>query len=214
VISRLGIFGGMFDPVHKGHIEAACYARDKFSLDVVKLVPCASPNHRDPASASAGQRLSMLELVVKDRADLEVDAVEINRPGISYSVDTVAQIRESMPDAQVAFVLGLDSFNTLTDWYQYERLLQLCHLLVLSRPGAGLEPRVVNAISLPDRRVQEPAALFSKDHGNIHVDEDFYSTVSSTLVRACLRSKIDVSGLLDRRVQRYIEDNGLYRQSP
>ena len=87
--SRLGIFGGMFDPVHQGHIQAARFAMETLGLDALKMIPCNVPNHKDSLSASAMHRMAMLEMALRDEPLITPDDCEIRRGGISYAVDTV-----------------------------------------------------------------------------------------------------------------------------
>ncbi len=208
---RLGVYGGMFDPVHNGHIAAARTAVAELGLDKLLLVPCANPNHRDPATADSRQRLQMLELAAADYRKLEVDDREIRRQGLSYSVDTLAELQESEDCEQLVFVLGMDSFNTLIQWHRWQSILSLCHLLVLGRQQSGPDADTARAIELDQRRVETADELFSREVGNILMFEDFNAAVSSTEVRSALRMNEDTSTMLDEKVQLYIEDNRLYR---
>lgn len=235
---RLGVYGGMFDPVHRGHFEAARYAISLLNLDKLLLVPCANPNHRDPATASAEQRLHMLELVAAQHRRMEVDAREIHRPGISYSVDTLRELRaeaasharsaRSDPDESgetdasresevsdaaqhIVFVLGLDSFNSLPAWHEYEKLFDLCHLLVLNRQGAEPDPKVKELVGWEQRRVNDPEDLFKQPTGRIYFAGDFHENISSTEVRQCLRANENTEAFLDESVRLFIEDCRLYR---
>ena len=113
MMSRLGIFGGMFDPVHEGHLEAARYAKELLRLDCVKLIPCNIPNHRTPAYCSAAHRLAMLELVTKDEFGIEVDDTELRKASVSYSLETVKVMRANTVADSIVFILGMDSFNSI-----------------------------------------------------------------------------------------------------
>jgi nicotinate-nucleotide adenylyltransferase len=201
----------MFDPVHNGHIEAARTAVAELGLDKLLLVPCANPNHRDPATADSRQRLQMLELAVANYRRLEVDDREIRRQGLSYTVDTLAELRGSEDCEQLVFVLGMDSFNTLIRWHEWQSILNLCHLLVLGRQHSKPDAEIARAVELDQRRVESADELFSKAVGNILIFEDFDAAVSSTEVRSSLRMNEDSSTMLDEKVQLYIEDNRLYR---
>ncbi|MEX2468974.1 MAG: nicotinate (nicotinamide) nucleotide adenylyltransferase [Pseudohongiellaceae bacterium] len=211
MITRLGILGGMFDPVHNGHIAAARYAIETLSLDELRMIPCAIPNHRAQARASGSHRLTMLELATGEFAAITIDAIEIRRPGISYSADTLAFLREARVAEHIVFVLGIDSFNTLTQWHDWSRLLELSHFFVLGREGAGVDATTASAISLDERLVETPDALFSRGAGNVLISSDFRQMESSSEVRRLLRENEDTSAFLDPRVQLYIEDNRLYR---
>ena len=210
-MARLGIMGGMFDPVHNGHIAAARHALTTLRLDELRMIPCATPNHRRQARASGAHRLNMLELATEDLPDITADAIEISRPGISYSVDTLTALREARVAEHLVFVLGIDSFNTLTKWHQWQRLPELCHFFVLGREGAGVDTAAADALELERRRVDDPEALFSAAVGRVYVSTDFRQAESSSAVRGLLRDNEDASEFINPKVQLYIEDNRLYR---
>ena len=225
--SRLGVLGGMFDPVHNGHIEAACFACNSLALDRVKLIPCCRPSHRGPATASPAQRLAMLELATASCPALEVDAVEVERAGISYTVDTVSALRESASRVSVSresasgktghaghivFILGMDAFNGLPSWHRWQDLLALCHLLVLARPGSTVTEFAGDTIGLRARQVNSPDQLFAADGGKILIEAEFDHAVSSSDVRRGLGNAADLSAQVNGKVLRYIEEHGLYRQ--
>jgi nicotinate-nucleotide adenylyltransferase len=201
----------MFDPVHNGHIDAARYAVSLLNLDRLLLIPCATPNHRDPATASAEHRLRMLAMAIADYRKLAADAREIEREGVSYAVDTLAELRDEGDYQQLVFVMGLDAFNTLPQWHQWQRILELSHVLVLNREGARLDDQAATATGLASRRVDTPEELFAEDRGSIYVAEDFDYGLSSTQVRRSLRANERTDKMLDEKVRLYIEDHRLYR---
>jgi nicotinate-nucleotide adenylyltransferase len=210
MISRLGVFGGMFDPVHLGHINAALYAQELLSLDCIKLVPCNQPNHRAKAFAAAAHRVQMLELAVADYPGIEVDSIEIQRGGVSYAVETLEQFCQSRVAEHLVFLLGIDAFNTLNQWYQWESLLGFCNLLVLSRDNAVVDTEVSVAVRLETRRVEQPHQLFDSVTGNIYIDHQFQFDSSSTQVRNSIESNSDLDDLLHSTVINYIHENQLY----
>lgn len=210
MISRLGVYGGMFDPVHKGHIHAACHVRDLLGLELVKLIPCKQPNHRENALASSGDRVAMLELAIADEGALEVDTCELEREGVSYAVETLEYLRGKYGAAQLVFILGMDSFNSLTAWHRWESLQDLCHLLVLSRQGEKPDSQLAETLYLDDRKVEQPAQLFSKPSGNIYIDTGFAHHASSSQVRRGLIEEESIEDLLDSNVFNFIVEHGLY----
>ena len=121
---RVGVYGGMFDPVHCGHLAVAELAVEALSLDRILLVPCKLPNHRHAASASGPQRLDMLGLACAKKPQLEASPIELEREGVSYSVDTLTQLRAADPDTDFVFVLGRDAFEGLPRWERWERPYQ------------------------------------------------------------------------------------------
>lgn len=209
--SRLGILGGMFDPVHNGHVAAARFAVESLSLDLLKMVPCHIPNHREQLQLSAQHRLKMLDLALRFENKLAVDDCEIRRGGVSYAVDTVADMRANGNWDQIVFVLGVDAFNGLPQWHEWQTLLQTCHLFVLGRQNQPVAASsVALEIGLEQRRVVEPEHLFEAPVGQIFIAEDFDVELSSTQVREALAKGDDVAPLIDAQVCEYISDNALY----
>ena len=141
MIARLGVFGGMFDPVHNGHIEAARYAKELLSLDLVNLIPCNIPNHKSQSHAPAKHRLAMLEAAIRDETGIEVDDIELRRSSVSYSAETLKSIKAQKLAHNITFILGIDSFNSITDWFDWERLFSLCSFLVLGRSGLSFDKK-------------------------------------------------------------------------
>jgi len=209
--SRIGVYGGMFDPVHNGHIKAAAFAVSLLGLDQVRLIPCSVPNHRTPATATTEQRVHMLELATSGRPKLVVDQREVQRSGVSYMADTLRSLAEEFSDQKLVLVLGLDSFNSIPRWYQWQELLELAHLLVLNRSGGELDARVCEQLDYEERVVNEPLQLFDSDSGGIYFAKDFDIDLSSSLVRDRLRANEDTTRMLDGKVSLYIDDNKLYR---
>lgn len=210
MISRLGVYGGMFDPVHKGHIDAACHVRNLLNLELVKLIPCKQPNHRDHALASAVDRVAMLELAIADRPGLEVDTCELDRDGISYAVETLEYLHEEFTGSQLVFILGMDSFNSLAAWHRWESLENLCHLIVLPRGDDHLDSELGEALHVGERRVEQPEQLFSRQSGNIYIDTEFAHSASSSQVRSALLNGDDATEYLNRKVLDFIVERGLY----
>ncbi|NKB34237.1 MAG: nicotinate-nucleotide adenylyltransferase [Pseudomonadales bacterium] len=210
MMSRIGVLGGMFDPIHNGHIEAASYARNCLSLDQIKLIPCSVPNHRAEASSAAEHRVAMLELAIRDHKYIEVDQLELCREGVSYSVETMRELAENYPDNEFVFILGLDAFNTLSEWHEWEQLFTLCSFFVLARSGATINSELAATINLDERRVDDPDSLNHEKPGSIYIAEDFNYQLSSTEVRSKLAEGSDLSKDLDVRVYSYINEHNLY----
>lgn len=146
---RIGILGGTFDPPHIGHLVIAEEARVKLSLAKVYFVPARQPPHKmdEPVSPLA-DRVAMLRLALDDSPFFVLSLVEANRPGPSYTVDTVRQLNAEFPPAtELFFIMGMDSLADLPTWHKPNDLIEMCHLAVLKRPGysadlEGLERRI------------------------------------------------------------------------
>jgi nicotinate-nucleotide adenylyltransferase len=216
---RVGVYGGMFDPVHCGHLAVAELALEALSLDHVLLVPCKLPNHRHAASATGAQRLDMLTLACADSAQLVASSIELEREGISYSIDTLAQLKNDDPSTDFVFVLGRDAFVGLPLWDRWERLLDENLLAVVSRPGISVSRESAELTQLASRMVRSPEALFDGGRGKIILLEELQNHLSSTRVRAALSGVNGRNQSTDMRlddwlpdtVRAYIETHDLYR---
>jgi nicotinate-nucleotide adenylyltransferase len=209
----------MFDPVHCGHLAVAELALEALSLDHVLLVPCKLPNHRHAASATGAQRLEMLTLACADSAQLVASSIELEREGISYSIDTLAQLKNDDPSTDFVFVLGRDAFEGLPLWDRWERLLDENLLAVVSRPGISVSRESAELTQLASRMVRNPEALFDGGRGKIILLEELQNHLSSTRVRAALSGVNGRTQSTDMRlddwlpdtVRAYIETHDLYR---
>jgi nicotinate-nucleotide adenylyltransferase len=189
----LGILGGIFDPVHNGHLAAACLARDFFNLDKVYLIPAGTPPHKSGSvAATAGHRLAMLKLAVKDTRHMTVWDEEIRRDGVSYTVDTIRQITRKHPAVPLYFIIGSDNLGEIVTWHDYRRILSAVVLCVAHRPGFPLTIP-------PELRVGEIRTFPSPEW-----------SISSTMIRGYLRGGYSCDYLLPRGVAAYIKRHGLY----
>jgi nicotinate-nucleotide adenylyltransferase len=207
---RIGVLGGMFDPVHLGHLQLARVALEELALDVLRMVPCHLPNHRAPAAASAQARLTMLSLATQNVPRIVVDDRECRRQQTSYTVDTLLALHAEFPAATLVLVLGDDAFAGLERWHRWQQILELAHLLVVSRPGAAqaLSPTLSDLV----RRCQVDtvAQLFERPCGALLRSRKMQMDISSTAVREALQARRATSALLPACVQDYIDVHGLY----
>lgn len=136
---RIGIFGGTFDPIHVGHLVAAVNAKAALRLDRVLMVVANVPWQKasDRAVSSASDRLALVAEAVGDVPGLQASAIEIERGGESFTVDTLAQLRQAAPDDELFLIVGWDVAAALTTWAGHERIQGLATLVVVNRPGAG-----------------------------------------------------------------------------
>jgi nicotinate-nucleotide adenylyltransferase len=135
---RIGVMGGSFDPPHDGHLALARAAAAQLHLDRVLLVPAAQPPHKPGGSTiPAERRMAMVSAAVQGDAVLEASSVEIDRPGPSYTADTLERLAADGPDDELWFILGADQLEGFRDWSRPDRIVELARLAVASRPGAG-----------------------------------------------------------------------------
>lgn len=212
-LPRIGIMGGMFDPVHEGHLLLAARARDYCKLDAMKLIPTGTPVHRDRSVASAAQRIAMLELASAHEAWLQVDARECHNDAPSYTYDTASALRAEHPDAALFLVVGLDAFLAFDTWHRWRELLGLVHLLVAVRPGYRYEAcRLDRGFreEVNGRRTMTADAAAQRTAGRIVMAELDLPDISSTQIRRMVRMHEDISALVPPAVAAYIAAQGLY----
>ncbi len=132
----IGILGGSFDPIHLGHLAIAADVADAFALDRVLFVPANRSPLRGPPAVPPAERLRMCELATADNPLFEVSGVELNRPPPSYTLDTIAEVREHQPGQELTIIVGADLAEELEDWREIEELLATVRMVVVERPGA------------------------------------------------------------------------------
>ena len=138
MVEAIGIFGGTFDPIHNGHLRSALEVLQQFDLDHIRLIPSARPPHREQPQATPEQRVMMLHLAIKNSTQFVVDDRELKREGASYTIDTLKSLRQEMPDTALYLILGSDAFSGLSTWHQWEKLLDLSHIIVMQRASQPL----------------------------------------------------------------------------
>ena len=213
MISRLGVFGGMFDPVHKGHVRAAKFARQLLSLGTVKMIPCHIPNHRNLAVSSTNHRSNMLRLAIEGDPGLEVDDIESDNDEVSYTVETLRSLQARKSSNSMILILGMDSFNSLPEWLKWEELFSLCSFCVLPRADLKIDKAIYGKIDLERRLVSSVTEFYEERAGKIIVAEDFHCESSSTEIRSELDSEYRGRSNLDEKVWSYIEKHDLYKEN-
>jgi nicotinate-nucleotide adenylyltransferase len=201
-VASIGILGGTFNPPHVGHVAVAVYAREQLGLERVLLMPAAIPPHKGPGQdPGAEHRLRMCELAVADVAGVEACGLELDRGGMSYTVDTLQSIHESHPQAQLTFVVGADTASTLASWREPARLLDLARLAVATRTGTDREAVRATVASILGERAAD---------GRLDYLEMGPVEVSSSLVRTRAAEHAPLEDLVGVAVAGYIEQQGLY----
>jgi nicotinate-nucleotide adenylyltransferase len=202
---RLGIFGGSFDPVHYGHLLLAETCREQARLDEVWFVPNAvSPLKLDRPPTSPKHRVEMLQLAVGGSDALRVSTIEVDRGGISYTVDTVTEIARQLPDAELFLLLGGDSLVDLPKWREPQRICELALPLVVRRHGAS-EPQYEMLAELMPLERLESVRQMTVDMPIIEF--------SSTDLRRRAAAVLSLRFRTPRAVEKYIETHGLYKAS-
>jgi nicotinate-nucleotide adenylyltransferase len=210
---RVGIYGGTFDPVHNGHLEVARRVLRFFELDEVVFVPaCVPPHKRNLKLTSAFHRFAMVALATEADQRLLVSTIELDAPDQPYAVDTVARMQHE--ERRLFFIIGADSWSEITTWHEWRRLVGMCDLIVVTRPGYVVESKVEN---VADVRGQEQEAIVemleNETMPRVFLTDTAMIDVAATEVRAAVRAG-DFEKLKTKvppPVAAYIEKHGLYR---
>jgi len=208
----VGIFGGTFDPIHRGHVETATEISDLLDFEIVHFIPNGTPSHRDGPAASAAQRYAMVELALADSDRFFADDREIRRGGLSYTVDTLLALRKQYgSDRPLALILGADAFLGLPTWNRWRTVFDLVHVVVMNRPGSELGEPGADQDWWRERRNAEILDCATTPGGSIFELSVTPVDISSTRLRDQLGRGEDTGGDLADPVLRYIVQNSLYK---
>ena len=215
-MKAVGIFGGTFDPVHIGHLRTAVELREHLDLDELRLMPSARPPHREQPGVSAEHRLAMLQLAIGKgtlAAGLLADDRELRREGLSYTVETLAQLRGELGgDVALCLCIGMDSLVNLHTWQRWQALSDYAHIVVAARPGWHLPETGPVAQWLAGRCTDDPKLLSKSPSGRVLVEAMTLLPVSATQIREDLATGSSVRYLVPDAVIQYIHQHGLYKQ--
>ncbi len=206
-MSRIGIMGGTFDPVHYGHLVTAGEARWQFGLSLVIFVPNRHPPHKEPGDVSDPEhRYLMTFLATVTNPHFTVSRIEIDRPGPSYTIDTIRELRRSRPTDEFFYVTGADALEQILrgEWRETDQLLDLCQFIGASRPGYHLDPLQWSSAS----------NRLGAHLRNVHTMEIPAMAISSTDIRARVRDGRPITYLVPEAVEQYIVRHKLYTAVP
>jgi nicotinate-nucleotide adenylyltransferase len=217
---RIGIFGGTFNPVHYGHLRAAEEVRERLSLDRVLFIPSGNPPLKTEDIAEAVQRFEMVRLAVRDNRSFEAVDIECASPGKSYTVNTVNTLLDRYRDSVLFFILGIDAFLDIPNWWQPDKLVSLLNFAVISRPGR----RFSDLASSPYLKVNG-GLLRRLDEGETEMLSALLTSgreavlmrvtpidISSTQIRARVRQRLSIKYLLPEGVESFIISHKLYNK--
>lgn len=207
----VGLLGGTFDPVHHGHLRLAIEMFERLSLAEVRFVPLHAPPHRAVPIASGGVRREMLAAAVKDAPGLVVDDCELRRGGVSYTIETLTELRESLGARPICLILGMDAFASLPSWREWRRIIDLAHIAVARRPGTAF-PRDAELSALLDaHRMEHPRDLLRSPAGGLVLESFPLLDISSSRIREIVRVGGTPRFLLPDAVIEIINGRSLYR---
>ena len=206
-MKTIGILGGTFDPVHKGHLQIAEQVLSLLDLDEVHFLPCANPVHRDLPQASNAARLQMINLAIAAHTAFRLNTLELDRGGQSYMIDSLRQFRHQGQFERIYLILGADAFNDFQSWKSPNEILHLVNLVVCRRPGIELDRS-----NYFGRLVDTVQALKSKAHGSILALDIDENPCSSSRIKQQLQNGASTQTLdcLPEAVHQFIKSNHLY----
>jgi nicotinate-nucleotide adenylyltransferase len=220
---RLGLFGGSFNPIHNGHLAIARDVRARMNLARILFIPTGDPPHKHNRSlAPAPVRLEMVRLATADTSEFDVSAIEIDRTGKSYSIDTIREVRRrySQP-LELLFIIGLDAFLEFPTWRAPEEILKMCRFVVVPRPGRLFQ----SLIAIPLFQNLAPESLGQLDAGvidrlDIVIPEILGITclsippcpISASEIRRRIRNGLPLANMLPPSVESYILQHSLYQE--
>ena len=198
----IAIMGGTFDPIHYGHLVTAEAVRHRFQVDKVVFIPTGKPAHKtDKAVTHNEHRYLMAVLATMRNENFEVSRIEIDRPGVTYTIDTIEQLKKlCRPDVRLYFITGADAIHQIMSWKESERLLSLCDFVAVTRPGYQ-----------KNQMFEEIGEIQDKYASRIHYMEVPALAISSSDIRSRAQRGMPIQYLLPQEVVDYIHKFGLYQ---
>jgi nicotinate-nucleotide adenylyltransferase len=201
-MKRVGVMGGTFNPIHRGHLALAGAAKKEFALDQIIFIPSGNPPHKDPVEViDKEHRYRMVKLAIKGKRNYRVSRMELDRPGFSYAVDTFVSLKKKLGQrAELFYLMGLDSISEILEWKKPLELFKFCELIVGTRPGTKIRTF---------RRLLKFPPL-QKEADKIHLLE-LKENISASEIRERLKAGKPVVRLAPKTVENYIRKKGLYQ---
>lgn len=205
-----GLFGGMFDPIHYGHLRTAHELYELLSLERLVFVPAGDPPHRETPLADAATRLAMVRAATAEDPRFEVDDRELRRRGPSYTILTLEELRAERGAQPIVLIMGMDAYAGIDRWHRARDLVDLAHIVIARRPNAALPAEGLGAELLRDRRCTDPARLAAAPAGLVLLGENTQLDLSSSAVRAVVAAGRDPRYLMPEAARRIILSTGSY----
>ena len=221
-MKKIGLIGGTYNPIHKGHLHLATQAQKIFNLEKVVFIPAYRSPHKLTLEPMSGEhRLAMLTLALEGLPLFTIDKIELNKNEVSYTIETLKQLQSDHPDWEMHLILGADAFQAIETWKQYSQLLNYCNILVGTRPGSELQlsELVKNKLAHRVLGIKDGATnnkINKKLFKNIRINFFQISPldISSNKIRQQVKKGEEVKDLLPHSVDNYIMRNKLYQDNP
>lgn len=201
----IGILGGTFDPVHFGHLRPALEIMQSLGLEQVRFIPNNLPPHRDQPWLDSALRRQLVELAIADVPQFVLDQRELQRLGPSYMVETLTDLGREFPEQGLCLILGMDAFAGFTSWHRWQDILQLCHLLVMTRPGYQLPDFAEHQSTIESRLLEQPEQLSPGQSGQILLQSVTLLDISASAIRNSLAAGQSVRYLVPEQVREILE---------
>jgi nicotinate-nucleotide adenylyltransferase len=197
---KIAVMGGTFDPIHNGHLIVAEYVRTSLKLDKVIFIPSGVHPFKNNKNITEGKkRLDILSLAIKSNEYFDISTMEINREGITYTIDSIKELKEIYKEDEVYFIIGSDIIFEIEKWKDFEELIELCKFILLDRPGKN-EDKIEN-------RIEELKKLYGLEF--VRVEAPLIE-ISSTEIRERVKEDLSIKYLVPEIVEDYIYKHKLY----
>lgn len=212
-MKRIAFYGGSFDPLHNGHLKIAQKLTEVFELDEFVFIPAFhAPHKKEKKPTSAFHRYAMLCLATNDETKIKVSKMELDLPEKPYSIETLTKLKTELPDAKVFFVMGADSWQEITTWREWEKVLTIVNIIVVTRPPIEISfSHVTLAIreKIIDLRGKIEFELDAED--KIYITDAVSLEISATEIRNKIReNRSDWQKDVPIEAARYIEKYKIY----
>jgi nicotinate-nucleotide adenylyltransferase len=206
----VGLFGGMFDPIHFGHLRTAHELHELLGLEQLVFLPAGDPPHRAAPLADAATRLAMIRAAVAEDPRFNVDDRELRRSGPSYTILTLEEMRAERGAQPIVLVMGMDAYAGIERWHRARELAAFAHIVIARRPNALQPEDGLAAELLRERRCEDPSRLAASPAGLVLVSENTQLDLSSSAVRAVIAAGRDPRYLMPEAARRIILATGTY----
>ena len=206
----VGLFGGTFDPIHYGHLRTAFELWQLLRLEQVRFLPTGNPPHRESSLAPSELRLSMVRAAIAGQSAFVVDDREMRRSGVSYTVDTLLDLRREYQDRSLCLLLGMDAFLGVPHWHRWREIFDLAHVVVAHRPGWKAPITGPLGEVMVDRGTGNIRDLHHSLAGRVFVHAVTQLEISSTDLRSLILGQRDLRYLVPDAVRDLIVTSGCY----
>ena len=217
-LTKIGLFGGTFDPIHFGHLRAAEEIREILDLEKIYFVPTSvTPHKTSPGMASPHHRLKMLELALNDNNFFSISDIEIKRGGKSYTIDTLRYFSDTFPLFDLYFIAGSDLFSEIDSWKDYKKIFRASNFAVIERPGFGFELPGTLPLEIKDdfryyKHYNNLTLYINKNSRILSLVKIHGLEISSTKIRELVEKSKSIKYLVPSSVEAYIIEHGIYKK--